>query len=135
MATNDECVHADCDRMDRGAELCVDCPHRNNETVADILKVLDAMPAKMEGHNSEGELLVLDMKALKSRIEAAVKREMDEAAKAIAKLAEGICAHCDMQGDCAEGEDGMATMCNAMSNVRKFIEEHKIEEKKNGLPF
>lgn len=99
------------------------------KTISDILRTIrEGMPQKMESLKN-GELVVLDTAKLADCIEEAYRREFDEAARTLDKLAEGICSHCDMQRDCAEGEDGMSTMCNAMYGVRKFIEEHKKEDK------
>ena len=63
------------------------------------------------------------------RIEAAWKSEVAEIAKDAAEIVEGLCLHCDMQRQCAEGEDGMSTTCDAVAKVRHFVERYRKIEK------
>ena len=71
-------------------------------------------------------------------IEKAVRLERLEMVSAVRELKEGLCLHCDMQDQCAEGEDGMPTACNAMTRVRNFLETYdsKMEEETDeSCPF
>lgn len=42
---------------------------------------------------------------LADHLEAAWKREREEIVDAVSVLRDGMCPHCDMQQQCAEGED------------------------------
>ena len=63
-------------------------------------------------------------------IEKAVRLERLEMVSAVRELREGMCPHCDLQDQCAEGEDGIPTACNAMTRVRNFLETYGEQDKK-----
>ena len=90
----------------------------NDERIAGLVKTTKAQ-----------QLAYLD------RIEAAWKRERDEIVSAVSELKDGMCIHCDLQQQCAEGEDGMPTTCNAMAKVRNFLQRYEKPEVNDGLPF
>lgn len=98
-----------------------------SESIKDILREMREF-ADTDSQSIGRDVLRREIQHFADRIEAAHRRELDEVARVLGKLAEGICSHCDMQIDCAEGVDGMSTMCNAMYDVKKFIEEHRSEE-------
>ena len=69
------------------------------------------------------------------RIDAAVSREISEIVSTVSELREGMCLHCDLQDQCADGEDGMPTTCNAMAKVNNFINRYKKVETRDECPF
>ena len=104
-----------------------------NETIADIVAEL---------RNKTGDMydctITTDEEEFHSyadRIEAAWKREREEIVGAVSELRDGMCIHCDMQLQCAEGEDGMATTCHAMAIVNNFINRYKKLEVRDECPF
>ena len=75
------------------------------------------IPPECELHYDEN-----DIDILVDRLKAAVRRERKEIVDAVREATDGMCLHCDMQDQCADGEDGMSTTCNAMAKVRNFID-------------
>ena len=83
-----------------------------NETLADIVAELrdciesadpsawnDERIARLVKTTKAQQLAYLD------RIEAAWERERAEIVDAVSVLPDGMCPHCDLQQQCAEGED------------------------------
>ena len=68
-------------------------------------------------------------------IEKAIRLERLEMVSAVRELSEGMCSHCDLQDQCAEGEDGIPTACNAMAIVNNFINRYKKLEVSDECPF
>ena len=122
-----------------------------NETVADIVAGLrrqsneeHAFATKLRSGDCDdvdfGRTCCYDEDAkylsqIADRIEAAAKREREEIVDAVSVLLDGMCLHCDMQQQCAEGEDGMSTTCNAMAIVNNFINRYKKLEVSDERPF
>ena len=79
------------------------------------------------------------LRAVADIAEESLKRsshDIKDVVEAVAELCDGMCMHCDMQDRCAEGEDGMPTMCNAMTRVKNFLENYgPHKETIDGLPF
>lgn len=113
--------------------------NEKRDTVADIVtEIRDALrnenpwgenDTRTAWINSGSILAYLD------RIEAAWKREREEIVDAVSVLRDGMCPHCDMQQQCAEGDDGMSTTCNAMAIVNNFINRYKEPEVSDECPF
>ena len=97
------------------------------ETVADVV-------AEMRGYGNKPPMRGAWFD-LADRIEAAWARERDEIVSAVSELKDGMCIHCDLQQQCAGGEDGMPTTCNAMAKVRNFLQRYEKQEVNDGLPF
>lgn len=49
----------------------------------------------------------------------------NEVFEVLDNLMDGICLHCDMQPLCAEGEDGIPSVCNGLLKAKQFIERYK----------
>lgn len=60
---------------------------------------------------------------------------LDSIAAFVNEVASAQCLHCDLQGACAEGEDGMPTSCNSICKVRQFVELFSKPSSDDGLPF
>lgn len=81
------------------------------------------------------QIKTVTVKELADRIEAAWKREREEIVNEVSVLRDGLCLHCDLQQQCAEGEDGMPTTCNAMAKVNNFIDRYNEYEVSDECPF
>ena len=103
-----------------------------DETIHDIVA---EMRTHERGSAAEAWYTKTKWRELCDRIEAAWKRERDEIVSAVSELKDGMCIHCDLQQQCAEGEDGMPTTCNAMAKVRNFLQRYEKQEVNDGLPF
>lgn len=108
-----------------------------NETVADIVAWIRDLAQNYrnapisKGITIEGLRVCDALEGIADRIEKAWKREIDEIVKAVSELKEGMCLHCDVQDYCIEGEDGMPTTCNAMANIRNFLQKYEKQEGSN----
>lgn len=112
------------------------------ETLADIVREKRSMAAEIRANLSnvpvrrDDQLLEADsLDREADRIEAAAKLEIDEIVSAVSELREGMCLHCALQDQCADGEDGMPTTCNAMAKVNNFINRYKKVEARDECPF
>lgn len=113
-----------------------------DEMIANIVAEKREMAAKIRAELSqvptrrEDQLLVAEsLEREADRIEAALEREREEIVDAVSVLRDGMCIHCDLQQQCAEGEDGMPTTCNAMAKVNNFINRYKRFEVSDECPF
>ena len=75
------------------------------------------------------------LKCFAERVRAAHRAFADEACRTMREVIDGVCMHCDMHDACQQGEDGMPTRCNAVSNAMHFIERHEQKGGNGDLPF
>lgn len=109
--------------------------NEKRETHADIIAEMHRFAKQHEYDHPDMDTNARGIEDYADRLEAAHRREIDEIVSAVSELREGMCLHCDLQDQCADGEDGKPTTCNAMAKVNNFINRYKKVEALDECPF